>query len=85
MKDKGWEGMQIPLDYLTLIGHIVHSSGNGEGTNYSGEQCLRVHIIPHGGFMFRCLYFAIVNIQQNTLLYGLPCSVLSHQIHTDLK
>ena len=31
MKDKGWEGMQIPLDYLTLIGHILKRSGNGEG------------------------------------------------------
>ena len=28
MKDKGWEGMQVPLDYLTLIGHIVFSLNN---------------------------------------------------------
>ena len=28
---------------------------------------------------------AIVNLQQNTLLYGLPSSVLSHQRRTDIK
>ena len=56
MKDKGWEGMQIPLDYLTLIGHIVRAL-TMEKVGYSGEQCVGVHIIPHGRFMFRCLYF----------------------------
>ena len=57
MKDKGWEGMQIPLGYLTLMGHKVKSSQLAmEKVGYSGEQCLRVHIIPHGRFMFRTLF-----------------------------
>ena len=48
--------MQIPLDYLTLIGHIVKRSGNGEGRIFGRAVC-GVHIKPHGRFMFRCLYF----------------------------
>ena len=28
-----------------------------EKVGYSGEQCVGVHIIPHGRFIFRCLYF----------------------------